>query len=68
VLRDPVVVQDVKDGDYTLGADASVVVLTTGAAESANFARGVAAFVMPLGGAMVDVSIAGQRIQFTPAG
>lgn len=61
-------VADVKDGDYTLSADASVIVLTSGAAASANLATGVTAFVMPLGGAMVDVSIAGQRLQFQPAG
>jgi lipid-binding SYLF domain-containing protein len=68
VLGGPRDVRDVKDGDYTMSADASVIALTSGAAASANLADGVTAFVMPLGGLMVDVSVAGQRIQFEPAG
>lgn len=68
VLQDAAVVRDVKDGDLTLGADAGVTVLTAGAAATTEFNRGIAAFVMPLGGMMVDVSVSGQRIQYIPAG
>jgi lipid-binding SYLF domain-containing protein len=68
VFRDPADLQDVKDGEFTLTADADVVVLTAGAAATASLQAGVTAFVMPLGGLMVDASVAGQRLRFVPAG
>ncbi len=68
VLRDPVDVQNIRAGRYTVGADASVVVLTAGAGASAQAARGTTVFVLPRGGLMVDVSIAGQRVMYEPAG
>lgn len=68
ILQNHEALRDVKDGDYTLSGDASVVALTAGAASTIEFNQGVAAVVMPRGGAMVDVSIAGQRLQYVPAG
>lgn len=66
VLRDPEDVQELKQGDYKLAANIEAVALTAGAAAQANFDGGVAVFVMPVGGLMVDVSISGQRFQFEP--
>lgn len=67
-LRNPNDVEKIKRGQYTVGADASVVALTTGAAASTQLGKNTAVFVLPRGGAMVDVSIAGQRINFVPMG
>ncbi|HLU68324.1 MAG TPA: lipid-binding SYLF domain-containing protein, partial [Kofleriaceae bacterium] len=57
-----------KAGNFDLGADASAVVLTTGAAAGARFERGVAVFVLPQGGLMVDVSVNGQQLNYQPRG
>lgn len=68
VFQNPEAVQRLKAGKYELGANASAVALTAGAAASTNFVDGVAVFVMPRGGAMAELSISGQRLQFVPAG
>lgn len=68
VFRDRDALRDVKDGEYELRGDADVVVLTTGAAATTTFKGKVVAFVMPIGGLMVDVSVAGQRLKYVPAG
>lgn len=68
VLRTPEALRDVKDGEYELRGDADVVVLTEGAAATTTFKGSVVAFVMPIGGLMVDVSVAGQRLKYVPAG
>ena len=68
VLRDPVDVANIRAGRYSVGADASVVALTAGAAASAQAARGTTVFMMPHGGLMVDVSVAGQRTMLEKAG
>jgi lipid-binding SYLF domain-containing protein len=58
-----------RDGEYNVTGQASATLLTTGAAAKTNFGReGTAIFVMPRGGAMVDVSVAGQRLNFEPRG
>ena len=66
VLTSPRDVQAIRAGNYQLSANVDAIILTTGAAANANFDSGVAAFVMPLGGLMVDVSVNGQRFQFEP--
>jgi len=68
VLRSPADVEKIRAGDFSLGADASVVALTAGAAASGTLDRGTTVFVMMRGGAMVDVSVSGQRITFVPMG
>jgi lipid-binding SYLF domain-containing protein len=68
VLRAPEDVAKLKAGKYSVGADASVVALTAGAAASAPLDRGTTVFLVMRGGAMVDVSISGQRIEFVPMG
>jgi lipid-binding SYLF domain-containing protein len=54
-------------GKFTFGADASAVALKAGAAASGAFRDGVAVFVMPRGGLMVDLSVRGQELDFQPA-
>jgi lipid-binding SYLF domain-containing protein len=57
-----------KTGAYSLGGNVSAVALTTGAAASAPFANGVAVFVLPRGGAMAELSVSGQKINYQPLG
>lgn len=67
VLRDRRDVQDIKAGTFKLGGNASVTVLTAGAARTAQVgeARNTV-FVLPRGGLMVDISVTGQRLDFRP--
>jgi lipid-binding SYLF domain-containing protein len=55
----------IKNDNFHLGAKLSATVLTTGAAAGAEFRDGVAVFILPKGGAMVDASVGGQQIRFT---
>jgi lipid-binding SYLF domain-containing protein len=69
VFKNPEGVRRLRGGEYNLAGNASAVILQTGAATQTQFGRdGVAVFVMPRGGAMVDVSVAGQRLNFEPKG
>jgi hypothetical protein len=49
-----------------LAADASAVVLKSGAATNANFVDGVAVVVHPIGGVMVEATIGGQQFTYQP--
>jgi lipid-binding SYLF domain-containing protein len=60
--------QRMKNDNFHLGAKMSAVALTTGAAVGAEFRDGVAVFILPKGGAMVDASVGGQQIRFTGRG
>lgn len=51
-------------GKLAVSANASAVMLKSGAAESARYTDGVAVFVKPIGGAMVEASIGGQQFTF----
>ena len=53
-------------GKLTFSANLSAVILKTGAAESARYTDGVAVFVEPIGGAMVEASIGGQQFTYQP--
>ena len=66
LLRDSYDVARLESGNFTVGGDVAAVALTAGAAASGRFTNGVEVFVMPLGGAMVDVSVNGQKINFRP--
>jgi lipid-binding SYLF domain-containing protein len=68
VLRDHYDVERLKANTFDLGAQASAVALTSGAAASAQFQNGAAVFVVPRGGLMAGVSISGQQITFLPQG
>jgi lipid-binding SYLF domain-containing protein len=53
-------------GSFTLSAEVSAVILKSGAAESAKYADGVAVFVRPIGGVMVEAAIGGQQFTYQP--
>lgn len=68
VFRTPEALRDVKDGEFEVRGNADVVLLTEGAAATTTFKSSVVAFVMPIGGLMANVSVAGQRLKYIPAG
>ncbi len=55
-----------KQNQVDFGANASAVIVTTGAATNARFVDGVAVFVRPTAGAMAEASVGGQRITYVP--
>jgi lipid-binding SYLF domain-containing protein len=65
VLKDRQALDRVKASKFAFGGQASAVAIKSGAASSARFESGVAVFVRPKGGAMLNVSVTGQRIKFT---
>jgi len=66
VLATPDALQQFRSGQYSLGADVNAVALKTGAGAGAQFKNGVAVFVKPVAGAMIDVSAAGQKFTVAP--
>ena len=63
----PAPLESLKSGKLTFGADASAIAVTAGAGAQARFQHGVAAFVMPKGGLMANLSVSGQEITYTQA-
>ena len=65
IVKDPNTLQQMKSGKFDFGAEASAVVIHSGAADSTQFGdKGVAVFVQPRAGAMLNLSLTGQRIKF----
>ncbi len=57
--------EDFKRGEYELSANASAVAIEKGKSKTVTFQDGVAVVTMPKAGAMVGVSVAGQRFGYT---
>ena len=55
-----------KTGQTTLTANASAIIIKTGAATAATYQNGMAIFIEPNGGAMVEAAVGGQKFSFTP--
>jgi len=53
-------------GDFTFSGQVTAVALTAGAAAKSDYQDGMAVFVMPEAGLMVDASIAGQKFSYDP--
>jgi lipid-binding SYLF domain-containing protein len=68
VLRDPQQIENLKSGELKIGADASAVIIRSGAAAAVRFDHGSEVFVMPRGGLMGGVTISGQSIGYQPLG
>ena len=65
-VRDKFTFDKMKAGDFDLGGQASAVILRAGAATATNFSdKGIAVVMDPIGGAMVNASVSGQRIKAT---
>jgi lipid-binding SYLF domain-containing protein len=65
VLQNQYALDQMRAGKLNLGATASAVALSAGAAASTQFRNGVAVFTQPLGGAMFNVSLSGQQVKLT---
>jgi len=66
VVRDKFTFDKIKSGSFDVGGQASAVILKQGAGSATGFGdNGVAVIVDPLKGAMVNVSLTGQRIKTT---
>lgn len=64
VFETPADLEELKDGRFSLGASASAVILSAGAARGLEFEDGVAVAIKPRGGLMVDLSVSGQQLNF----
>ena len=53
-----------KKGDFSVGANASAVLLNAGAAGKTDPSKGVIAFIDAKGGVMAEASVSGQRLRF----
>lgn len=56
-----------RNNQLAFSANASAVIIETGAAAAARFEDGVAVFVDPRAGAMAEASVGGQKFTFVPA-
>ena len=56
-----------KQDKFEFSANASAVILKSGAAAAARYQNGVAVFVMPRAGAMVEASVGGQKFKYDPS-
>ena len=53
-----------KENQFKFSAEASAVILKSGASKKANYSDGVVAFAMPKKGVMADLSVGGQKFTF----
>jgi lipid-binding SYLF domain-containing protein len=67
VFNTPQALADFKNNKLELGANASAIAVKAGAGGTAKFENGVATFIMPKVGAMVEASVGGQRFTYKPA-
>lgn len=65
-FRDKEDLDEFKSEEYTFSAQVTGVILTTGAAAKADYESGKAVFIMAESGLMVDVSLGGQKFNYTP--
>jgi lipid-binding SYLF domain-containing protein len=66
VVRDRWQLDRMKAGQFDVGGQASATIIKAGAATAAQFGRnGLAVIVNPKGGAMLNVSLTGQKIKIT---
>jgi hypothetical protein len=55
-----------KGGPIDIAADATAVILTTGAAANARYDEGIVVIVRPVAGAMAEASVGAQQVKFSP--
>lgn len=59
-------IDNFKDGNFELSAQASAVAATLGASADADYEGGVAIFTIAKGGLMYEASVGGQKFSFEP--
>ena len=65
-FRDAAALREFTEEGLRLGAQASAIAVTAGAATNASYDDGVAIFTLPKGGLMYEASVAGQVFTFDP--
>jgi lipid-binding SYLF domain-containing protein len=65
LIQSPDTLAKFRAGNFDFGGKASAVAVKAGAASAAEFENGVKVFSMPEAGAMVSVSLTGQKIKLT---
>jgi lipid-binding SYLF domain-containing protein len=65
-FESPGALQRFESGQFAFDANASAVALKSGAAASAKYTNGVAIFVEPVGGLMVEAAVGGQSFSYQP--
>ncbi len=63
-FKDEAALRSFKQGNFELSGNASAVVLEQGKARSIEFKNGIAIVTMPKAGAMVEVSVGGQKFEY----
>lgn len=63
-FKDKAALDDFRNGEFSLAAQVSAVVVKAGAAEKADYQNGVAVFTQPNGGLMYEVSVGGQEFDY----
>jgi lipid-binding SYLF domain-containing protein len=67
-FRDKADLEKFKTGEFTFSAQVTGVALSAGVAAKADYKSGMAVFVMPDVGLMVDASLGGQKFNYVPKG
>jgi lipid-binding SYLF domain-containing protein len=64
VLKDDFALNRLRSDTFELGANATATAITVGASASVRFEDGIAVFDMVRGGAMAELSVAGQKLSY----
>ncbi len=67
-FEDANALSDFKSSKFNMAANVSAVIAKDGAAGEAKYSEGVAVFLLPKGGLMLEASVGGQKFSYTPAG
>ncbi|MUP44944.1 hypothetical protein E0K83_04200 [Gramella sp. BOM4] len=63
-FKNKAALDEFKSGDYEIGGNISAVVIEQGEARSIRFQDGIAVATMPKAGAMVELSVGGQKFEY----
>ena len=63
-FKDEAAVANFKRDEFELSAQASAVIAESGGGTKADYSNGIAVFVLPKSGAMLEASVGGQKIEY----
>ncbi len=66
LFADKMAIDRFKAGPIDIAADATAVILTTGAAANVRYDEGILVIVRPVAGAMAEASVGAQQVKFSP--
>ena len=66
LFADKVALDRFKGGPIDIAADATAIILTTGAAANARYDEGMVVIIRPVAGAMAEASVGAQQVKFSP--